>query len=110
VASGAGKGGDWRFLLASRQFRRLFSDKSKKSKLSGWLGGFWGYLVTLLIFNVAFFIQTTGSIRRRRIKVKGMRVTSPTQRVSAYFNLHSSLLCWIWFIKVLSFAKYFERE
>uniref|UniRef100_A0A0E0N4T4 AAA+ ATPase domain-containing protein n=1 Tax=Oryza rufipogon TaxID=4529 RepID=A0A0E0N4T4_ORYRU len=31
VASGAGKGGDWRFLLASRQFRRLFSDKSKKN-------------------------------------------------------------------------------
>uniref|UniRef100_A0A0D9YH59 AAA+ ATPase domain-containing protein n=1 Tax=Oryza glumipatula TaxID=40148 RepID=A0A0D9YH59_9ORYZ len=31
VATGAGKGGDWRFLLASRQFRRLFSDKSKKN-------------------------------------------------------------------------------
>uniref|UniRef100_A0A0D3GFN8 Uncharacterized protein n=1 Tax=Oryza barthii TaxID=65489 RepID=A0A0D3GFN8_9ORYZ len=31
VASGAGKDGDWRFLLASRQFRRLFSDKSKKN-------------------------------------------------------------------------------
>uniref|UniRef100_A0A0E0JQW8 AAA+ ATPase domain-containing protein n=1 Tax=Oryza punctata TaxID=4537 RepID=A0A0E0JQW8_ORYPU len=31
VATGAGKGGDWRFLLASRQFRRLFSDESKKN-------------------------------------------------------------------------------
>uniref|UniRef100_J3L5R0 AAA+ ATPase domain-containing protein n=1 Tax=Oryza brachyantha TaxID=4533 RepID=J3L5R0_ORYBR len=31
VATGAGKGGDWRFLLANRQFRRQFSDESNKN-------------------------------------------------------------------------------
>uniref|UniRef100_A0A0D9V7P1 AAA+ ATPase domain-containing protein n=1 Tax=Leersia perrieri TaxID=77586 RepID=A0A0D9V7P1_9ORYZ len=31
AAAGGGKGGDWRFLLATRQFRRLLSDESKKN-------------------------------------------------------------------------------
>jgi AFG3 family protein len=35
--TGAEKVGDWRFLLASSQFRRLFADGSNKSELSFWV-------------------------------------------------------------------------